>query len=83
MSSATLSITESSWRPHAAACSPPWAPDDGYWCTRVTITIGGSDIQLLGGEADAGQILAPSANNIAVLFAPARLPEWEQYDDGA
>jgi hypothetical protein len=59
----------------------PWAPDDGYWCTRVTITTRGSDIQFLGGQAEA-QTLAPSADNIAVLFPPARLPEWEQYDDG-
>jgi hypothetical protein len=39
----------------------PWAPDDGYWCTRVTITVRGSDIQLLGGQAEA-QTLAPSAD---------------------
>ena len=58
----------------------PWAPDDGYWCTRVTITVRGSDIHLLGGQAEA-QALAPSADNIAVLFPPAPLPEWERYDD--
>ena len=47
----------------------PWAAyDDGYWCTRVTITVRGSDIHLLGGQAEAGQALAPSADNIAVLF---------------
>jgi hypothetical protein len=28
------------------------------------------------------QTLAPSADNIAVLFPPAPLPEWERYDDG-
>ena len=59
----------------------PWAPDDGYWCSRVTITVRGSDIQFLGGQAEA-QTLAPSADNIAVLFPPAPLPEWERYDDG-
>jgi len=59
----------------------PWAPGDGYWCTRITITVRGSDIQLLGGQAEA-QTLAPSADGIAVLFPPARLPEWERYDDG-
>lgn len=59
-----------------------WGPDDGYWCNRVTITIGGSDIQLLGGQPSAEQTLAPAATSIAVLFPPARLPEWEQYDDG-
>jgi hypothetical protein len=60
----------------------PWAPNDGYWCTRVTISIRGSDIQLLGGQAEAGQTLAPSADNVAVIFPPRRLPEWELYDDG-
>jgi hypothetical protein len=60
----------------------PWAPHDGYWCTRVTLTIDGSDLQLLGGQADAGQRLAPAADNIAVLFPGARLPEWELYHDG-
>ena len=58
----------------------PWAPGEGYWCTRVTITVRGSDIHLLGGHAEA-QALAPSADDIAVLFPPARLPEWERYDD--
>jgi hypothetical protein len=37
----------------------PWAPDDGYWCSRVTVTVCGSDIQFLGGRAEAGQTLAP------------------------
>jgi hypothetical protein len=60
----------------------PWAPNDGYWCTRVTITIRGDDIQLLGGQAEAGQTLAPLADNVAVIFPPRRLPEWELYDDG-
>jgi hypothetical protein len=59
----------------------PWAPGDGYWCNRVTITVRGSDIHLLGGQAEA-QMLVPSADNIAVLFPPAPLPEWERYDDG-
>lgn len=58
-----------------------WAPGDGYWCTRVTITVLGSDIQFLGGQAEA-RTLAPSADAIAVLFPPARLPEWARYDDG-
>jgi hypothetical protein len=41
----------------------------------------GSDIQFLGGQAEA-RTLAPSADAIAVLFPPARLPEWARYDDG-
>jgi hypothetical protein len=59
----------------------PWAPDGGYWCTRATITVSGTDIHFLGGQAEA-QTLAPSADNIAVLFPPACLPGWERYDDG-
>lgn len=59
----------------------PWAPDEGYWCTRVSITIAGADVQVLLGRAEAGQTLAPSADDIAVLFPPARLPEWERYND--
>jgi hypothetical protein len=58
----------------------PWASDDGYWCTRVTLTIDGSDVQLLAGQAAAGR-LAPAADNIAVLFSAAGLPEWELYDE--
>jgi hypothetical protein len=60
----------------------PWAPGDGYRCTRVTVTVRGSDIHLPGGQAEA-QALAPPADNIAVLFPPAPLPEWERYDDAA
>ncbi len=60
----------------------PWAPNDGYWCPCVTITMRGSDIQLLGGQAEAGQTLAPSADSIAVLFPPACLPEWALCNDG-
>jgi hypothetical protein len=60
----------------------PWAPNDGYWCAHVTLIIDGSDVQLLGGQAEAGQRLAPSADNVAVIFPPAALPEWALYDDG-
>lgn len=59
----------------------PWAPDDGYWCTRITVTVCGGDVQFLGGQAGTGQTLAPSADDIAVLFPPAPLPEWERYED--
>jgi hypothetical protein len=55
----------------------PWAPDDGYWCSRITVTILDSDIQLLLGEGQADQQLHPSADNISILFPPSRLPEWE------
>jgi hypothetical protein len=48
----------------------PWVPGDGYWCTRVTVTVSGSDIHFLCGPAEAGA-LARRADNIAVLFPPA------------
>ncbi len=59
----------------------PWAPNDGFWCTRITVTISGSDVEFLGGQADAEQDLAPSADNIAVIFPPAQLPAWTVFAD--
>ncbi len=58
----------------------PWAPDDGYWCSRITLTVLGSDIQMLLGEAGPGpdNELHRSADNIAVLFPPVQLPDWER-----
>jgi hypothetical protein len=57
-----------------------WAPDEGYWCSRITVTVRGRDIEFLGGKAESG-VLAPSADDIAVLFPPIALPEWARYDD--
>jgi hypothetical protein len=59
----------------------PWAPGDGYWCSRITLDFDGRPVHMLLGQPDAGQQLAAAANNIAVLFPPAPLPEWERYDD--
>jgi hypothetical protein len=59
----------------------PWAPDDGYWCSRITLVIEGSPVQLLLGERDDNQQLVPAADSIAVMFPPALLPDWERYDD--
>lgn len=56
----------------------PWAPDDGYWCSRITVSILDCGIELLLGEGQADQQLHPSADNIAVLFPPSRLPAWER-----
>ena len=55
----------------------PWAPNDGYWCTRVTLEFGPTNVVLLLGDFTDEGDLAPSANNVAVLFSPASLPEWE------
>jgi hypothetical protein len=56
----------------------PWAPDDGYWCSRITVSILDRGIELLLGEGEADQQLHPAADNIAVLFPPSRLPDWER-----
>jgi len=58
----------------------PW-PGGGYWCSRITVRIGGRPVHLLLGDTDGRQRLVPAADNIAVLFPPGRLPEWERYDD--
>jgi hypothetical protein len=60
----------------------PFGPDDGYWCSRITIKVLGHGVELLLGEGQADQTLSPSADNIAVVFPPAQLPKWEQYNDG-
>jgi hypothetical protein len=56
----------------------PWAPNEGYWCSRIALTIQGSDIELLLGEGAVDNELHRSADNIAVLFPPAVLPDWER-----
>lgn len=55
----------------------PWAPDEGYWCTRVTVEFGRANVVLLLGEFTPTGDVAPSADNVAVLFSPQSLPEWE------
>jgi hypothetical protein len=55
----------------------PWAPNEGYWCSRITLTVQGSDIELLLGQGETDNQLHRSADNIAVLFPPAVLPDWE------
>lgn len=56
----------------------PW--DDyirGFWCTRITVRSGAAVAELLlGGDGRDGQ-LSPAADNVAVLFDPPQLPEWE------
>jgi hypothetical protein len=56
----------------------PWAADDGYWCSRITLGFRGADIELFLGEGNRDSQLHPSADNIAVLFPPAALPDWER-----
>lgn len=55
----------------------PWSPDGGFWCTRAAVAFGDSQVVLLLGEVDQTESIVPSADNIAVLFPPIALPEWE------
>jgi hypothetical protein len=57
----------------------PWTEEGGFWCPRITLRFGGADVELLLAEADyrTGE-LRPSANAVAVLFAPDQLPAWHQ-----
>ena len=59
----------------------PWAPDDGYWCSRITLVIAGSRVHLLLGDRGDGDQLVPAADNVAVVFPPEPLPEWERYNE--
>lgn len=76
--------TTSRWRPLVGKAMTaidlhyiPWAPHEGFWCTRVRIDFGSTNVVLLLGELTMGGELVPSADNVAVLFEPASLPEWE------
>jgi hypothetical protein len=59
----------------------PWAPRDGYWCSRITLLVKHSLVHVLLGDQGEGQQLAPAADNIAVVFPPNPLPEWERYEE--
>jgi hypothetical protein len=52
-----------------------WA-EDGYECPRITIAFGDRSVELLLADSDADQLLAPSGDNIAVLFPLEPLPQW-------
>jgi hypothetical protein len=57
----------------------PWDDHDGgFWCPRITIRLGGAAVELLLGQAGPDGQLEPAADNVAVLFDPARLPDWDQ-----
>jgi hypothetical protein len=50
----------------------------GFWCPRITIRVGGAAVELLLGQAGPDGQLHSAADNVAVLFDPARLPDWDQ-----
>lgn len=57
----------------------PWGEStDQYWCSRVTLGFGDSDVIMMLGEGTQDGQIAPSSDNIAVLFDQSDLPEWER-----
>ena len=59
----------------------PWGDPGGFWCPRITLRFPGATVELLLGEGGSNRKLGPSADNVAVLFDPERLPDWEQAKD--
>jgi hypothetical protein len=55
----------------------PWG-DEGQWCPRITLGFETRSIELLLGEGQSNDGIAPAADNVAVLYDPVDLPEWEQ-----
>ncbi len=55
----------------------PWGDPEAWWCPRISITIDGASIEILLAECRADPTgIAPSADNIVVLFGPTKLPVW-------
>jgi hypothetical protein len=49
----------------------------GFWCPWITISFARGDVHLILGEATGPEeVLGPSSDNIAVVFAPVLLPPW-------
>jgi hypothetical protein len=61
----------------------PWDVDAGsFWCSRISLFFGARLVEtLLGNRGPGDNNLVPSADNIAVLLDPSRLPAWERTDD--
>jgi hypothetical protein len=58
----------------------PWQSPyaSGFWCPRLTIDVNGGPFYLLLGEAHMPDLtLRASSDNIAVVFPPNGVPEWE------
>ena len=59
----------------------PWDdPNDaGFWCRLISISFGSLAVRFLLGEGQRGSDeVAPSADNVAVLFPEHRLPAWAE-----
>jgi hypothetical protein len=46
----------------------PWAPEGGFWCTRIEFVTAKQRITVTDGEANYDGIREPAADNIAVLL---------------
>jgi hypothetical protein len=70
-------VTDVQLRYHA------WDVDaGGFWCSRISIFFGTRRVEVLLGDRGPGDNnLVPSANNIAVLLDPSRVPDWESSRD--
>ena len=59
----------------------PSGDPGGFWCPRITLRFPGATVELLLREGGPNRELGPSADNVAVLFDPERLTDWEQAKD--
>jgi hypothetical protein len=57
----------------------PWDQHGSFWCTRVTLDVSGIEIHCLlaAGQGADDPTIYRSADDVAVIFPPTQLPEWE------
>ncbi len=56
----------------------PWDNAGARWCSWITVEVATKTAEFLLAEGQADQPASPqpSANNVAVIFGPASVPEW-------
>jgi hypothetical protein len=60
----------------------PWSDlAPGFWCTRVSLSFGDAQVEILLGCRGQGGQLSPAADNIAVVWGDQPLPTWERVND--
>jgi hypothetical protein len=50
----------------------------GFWCSRITINFDDRRVELMLGQGERDGTVAPSFDNIAVIFDENALPAWER-----